>query len=111
MNPLNIYFTHSKISPKFTGCSKTILESYNEIKENPMVLENIPIIKVYFDGKKYYSENNRRLYLFKLLANDGIIDNVPVRIEVLKGKKLEKYLKNTYSLNAKIVGWIILNPI
>jgi len=104
MNPLNIYFTHSKISPIFTGCSKTILETYNEIKENPIVLNNIPIIKVYFDGKNYYSENNRRLYLFKLLANEGIINNIPVRIEVLKGKKQEKYQKNTYTLNAKIVG-------
>lgn len=105
MDPLTIYFTHSKISPNFTGCSKTILESYQEIKENPEIISKIPIIKVYFDGKNFYSENNRRLYLFKLLAKEGIINSIPIRIEVLKGKKLEKYQKNTYSLNAKIVGY------
>ena len=104
LNPLIIYFSHSKINSTFTGCSKTILESYQELLIDISKLKNIPIIKVYYDGEKYYSENNRRLYLFKLLANNGILKEIPVRIEILKGKKLEKYHKNTYSLTAKIVG-------
>ncbi len=80
------------------------MESFNEILLDISKITNIPIIKVYYDGVKYYSENNRRLYLFKLLANKGILKEIPVRIEYLKGKKLEKFQKNTYSLTAKIVG-------
>jgi hypothetical protein len=104
LNPLEIYFTHSKINGIFTGCSKTIMETYSELLLDISKINNIPKIKVYYDGEKYYSENNRRLYLFKLLANNGILKEIPVRIEILKGKKLEKYHKNTYSLTAKIVG-------
>ena len=67
IDPNIIYFTHSRISYKFTGCNKTINQTFNEILINPKIINDIPLILVEFDGDKYYSTNNRRLYLFKLL--------------------------------------------
>jgi len=102
MDPLNIYFTHSKISPYFSGCSKSIIDTYYEVIKDPSTLLKIPVIKLYYDGSNYYSENNRRLYLFKLLRKNNLIREIPYRLEILKGKKLEKFKKNKYSLIAQI---------
>jgi hypothetical protein len=95
----DIYFSHSKIRGQFTGCSKTIESSYREVLENRDVLNRIPKIKVLFDGERYISENNRRLYLFKMLE----IDRLEVRLEILEGKKLEKYKGRTFSKTAHVV--------
>ena len=42
-----------------------IEETYKEIIEGTTKIDDIPKIKVICDGERYYSMNNRRLYLFK----------------------------------------------
>jgi hypothetical protein len=97
LDPNIIYFTHSKIRERFSGCGKTIEETFNELKSKKIKIEEIPKIKVLFDGEKYYSENNRRLYLFKKCKENGLLVMIDVVIKNIKNPQ-----KNIYSLNAKI---------
>ena len=103
IKPSEIYFTHSTISYKFTGCGKFLDETLNEIINGTTKVEDIPKIKVFYTQQngtvKYFSENNRRLWLFKHLEKLGLLDTVEVRIEKTNNKK---YIKNTYSLEAKV---------
>ncbi len=104
LKPSQIYFTHSKICSKFTGCGKLIADTLDEIITDKVTVDQIPQIKVFYtniDGHiKYYSENNRRLWLFKQLEKLNIIKVVTVRLEKTTNKK---YFNNTFSLDAKIV--------
>lgn len=103
LKPSQIYFTHSVISSQFTGCGKLIEESLIEIINGDTQISDIPKIKVFYCQQKngdikYLSENNRRLWLFKELERLGKLDYIQVRLE--KTTK-DKYVNNTYSLNAK----------
>ncbi len=101
--PSHIYFTHSVINYKFSGCGKLLENSLNELITNPKLIYTIPQIKVFYiinnNNIKYYSENNRRLWLFKELEKKGLLDKINVRLEKAKNAK---YYKNTYSMNVKI---------
>lgn len=97
LDPDCIYFTHSKIRERFSGCGKTIDETFNELETKKITITQIPKIKVIFDGKNYYSENNRRLYLWKKCKSKGILEKIDVLI-----KNVKTPIKNQYSLTAKI---------
>ena len=47
LKPSEIYFTHSVISYKFTGCGKMLEETLNEIITGITSIESIPKIKVF----------------------------------------------------------------
>ena len=98
LDPDNIFFTHSKIRERFSGCNKTIQETFEELKIQKIKVSDIPKIKVLYDGKNYYSENNRRLYLFKKCKLEKILDEIDVVVKYVK-----EPMKNTYSLKSKIV--------
>lgn len=101
INPSIIRFQHSKIKPVFSD-GKSIESSYNEVKSNIEVLENIPKILVKYDNEgNYYSFNNRRLFLYKRLYDDGLIKCIQVRLEKLKDNETNRYTKENCSLNAK----------
>ena len=98
IDPTVIYFTHSKIRNKFTGCNKTLDETLNEIIDNKIKPANLPIITVYYDGKNYFSQNNRRLWIIKQCVIKGIISNIKIIVKPI-GKK--RYVANNCSLIAK----------
>ena len=100
LSPDIIYFTHSRISNKFTGCCKKLEETLNELIIGKISINDIPKIKVYFSNGKYFSENNRRLWVFKQLFILGKIKTINVRLIRTTDPK---YIKNTYSLTAKLI--------
>ena len=51
---------------------------------------------MWYDGHVYVSENNRRLFVFKRLESEGVLQTVPVRIERVKA------LTKTYVSEARI---------
>lgn len=59
IKPSDIYFTHSTISGKFTGCGKFLDETLNEIITGVTAIEDIPKIKVFYTYQngtiKYFS--------------------------------------------------------
>lgn len=100
LDPREIYFTHSKIRGTFTGCGKPVRETLQEILDGCTLVSDIPLIKVVFDGKRYISMNNRRLWVFKQLREMEFLSTIPV---VLDSSKISpKMLNNTFSLQAKI---------
>jgi hypothetical protein len=101
IDPLIIYFTHSKIRNRFTGCNKLIEETKEEIIKGETKITDIPKIMVYYDGEKYYSQNNRRLWLFKSLKNENRLDEIEVRLQYCDKKK---FSNKTMSLTAKMMN-------
>lgn len=105
LDPSIIYFTHSKIKPCFST-GKPIMETYQEIATNKINATDIPIINVYYVNDKYYSLNNRRLYLFKMCKNNGLLPEnvIHVNLKKIPSKKvLQRFLSNDYSLVTKPV--------
>lgn len=102
LNPSIIYFTHSRIRKQFSGCGKMISQTLSDLRFNPKMIENIPKIKVIYDHQndRYISMNNRRLYVFKKLYEEGLIKEIPVYLEINTKSKLGK---NEYSLNARLI--------
>lgn len=92
LDPRIIYFTHSRIRDTFSGCGRTIAQTESEILSGTLKVSDIPMITVLFDGARYYSHNNRRLFLFKKL---GLIE-IEVRV------KLVEPTKNQYALTARL---------
>ena len=105
LKPSEILFTHSVINERFTGCGKLLNETLQEIIDNKTSINDIPKIKVFYvnSGKNiiYMSENNRRLWVFKELQRNGILDTINVRLEKATHKKYFNN-SNSYSLNARL---------
>ena len=103
IDPDIIYFTHSRIRNRFTGCNKTLEETLEEIRTNKITVHDLPKITVYYDkvNGTYFSQNNRRLWVFKYCKNAGLMNgDITVRIQLLPSNK--KYSAETCSLNAKV---------
>jgi hypothetical protein len=99
IDPDVIYHTHTKIRNRFSGCGKLVEETLKEIISGKTKIEDLPMITVEYDGKKYYSLNNRRLYVIKQCKKKGLIKNIKVRVKEVESTK---YI-NTYSLVGKLV--------
>ncbi len=103
LKPSEIYFTHSNIRNRFTGCNKLLCDTLEEVVNEKTSIQDIPKIKVYYVVKNgeivYLSENNRRLWVFKELEKLDKLKTIEVRLEKTTNKK---YIKNQYSLNAKL---------
>lgn len=95
IDPDTIFFTHSRFRKQFSGYNKTIEQTFNEIKSGQTQISDIPMITIYTDDQKYFSQNNRRLYLFKMCKKEGLLLTITVRIKPAPSK----YLNQTLSLN------------
>ena len=103
LDPDIIYFTHAKIRRCFST-GKLISETFDEIKCGLTKISDIPTITVYHVDGKYYSLNNRRLHLFKMCKQNGLLvdNNINVTVRPVPSKKiLQRFLTNNCSLIAK----------
>jgi hypothetical protein len=102
LNPDLIYFTHSKIRNQFSGCGKLLSQTLSDLRFNPQMIENIPKIKVVYipNRNMYLSLNNRRLWIYKKLYQEGLIKEITVSLLVDYNNK--NFNKNDYSLQAKL---------
>lgn len=98
IDPCIIYHTHSRIRNTFSGCGKKVEDTLSNLLDRKIKVSELPSITVEFDGKNYYSLNNRRLYVIKKCKEYGLIDKINVRVKLVKN---DKY-RGIYSLNAKI---------
>jgi hypothetical protein len=118
-----IYFTHSRIRPIFTGCNKLISDTLHEIVNGKISIKNIPLITIIENNGNYFSLNNRRLYLFKMLAEMNLLDNndntvhhnntdvmssnqnmIQAYYKKASHKEKLKYIVNNYTLHAKLMS-------
>jgi hypothetical protein len=74
IDPLEVYFTHSKVRPCFSGCGKQLAETIEEVRSGLTGIDDIPMITVLrgTDGHMF-SLNNRRLFVLKHLRSEGLL--------------------------------------
>lgn len=103
IDPSLVYFTHSKIRKQFSGCGKALQETLDEIVTGRTKVEDLPLIRVIYDGSRHYSLNNRRLWVLKELHKMGKLGLVKVELRKPETKSEARLGKQTLSLNAKPV--------
>ncbi|KAG5480399.1 hypothetical protein LSCM4_06165 [Leishmania orientalis] len=104
IDPLVVYFTFSRIRPRFS-CGRTIERTLQQFRDGELHPRDLPLLSVLTDGAHYYSQNNRRLYAYKQLKREGLIDTIPVRLRPLpQTKRMRgKYSRETCALNATLM--------
>lgn len=77
MKPSEIFFSQDSIKEKFDN-GHTIYSTVSVCKKHPYVINKIPKMRVCKKDGKWYSLNNRRLWVFRKLEADGDIKDVRV---------------------------------
>jgi len=106
LDPTDVYFTHSRIRPFFTGVGCAIEQTISEIEAGRLCVEDIPLITVLYSGSSYFSLNNRRLYMLKYLKQQGLLkDGVcKVRLKKMLDREKTKYTVQNCVLQATLMG-------
>lgn len=103
IDPSAVYFTHSKIRKQFSGNGKLLSETLEEVLNGTTKVEAIPKIRVIFDGSRYYSMNNRRLWVYKELQKRGKLATVKVELRRAESKSEARLGQQTLALEAKAI--------
>lgn len=105
VDPTTIYFTFSRIRPCFS-CGRTIESTTEQMTKCELKPTDLPLLAVFTDGKHLYSQNNRRLYMYKQLKARGILQTVPVRLRPLPSTRrmATKYTPDKCALEATLMG-------
>ncbi len=105
IDPQQIYFTHSRVRPFFTGCNKRIEDTLQEIMTGITDVKDIPLITVIPNEGCYFSLNNRRLFLFKKLRELGLLENnlIHAFVKAPLEREKQRYLPSRCSLTAKLM--------
>ncbi|ORC89000.1 uncharacterized protein TM35_000142110 [Trypanosoma theileri] len=104
LDPKIVYFTFSRIRGVFS-CGRTIASTRDQFLRHELTPHDLPLLSVLTDGAgNYYSQNNRRLYLYKELCSLGLLQTVPVRLRALPDTRRmrEKYTPEKCSLHATL---------
>jgi len=104
----DIYFTHSKVYPSFSGCGKKIVDTIDEILDGKIAAKDLPMITVHpcsSNPEAFFSLNNRRLYVFKELMRLGRLKTIEARLKPLpSGKRnADRYTEQKCSKSCKIM--------
>lgn len=78
MKPSQIYYSQNSINEKFDN-GYTIYATLNACKNHPFVIYEIPPIRVCKKDGKWYTLDNRRLWVFKRLEEQGHVDSVRIK--------------------------------
>ncbi|KAL7483655.1 hypothetical protein ACHAW6_009299 [Cyclotella cf. meneghiniana] len=113
IDPARIRYQHSRIRPHFSGCGRSVLQTLDEIRRGDLRAEDLPLIQVLVGpdendglGPWYFSLNNRRLWVFKRLREEGLLVNnvVPVRVREAKSRaERDRYTLENCVVDAKFV--------
>jgi hypothetical protein len=105
IDPEEIYFTHSRVRPFFTGCNKRIEDTLQEIIDGVTSVKDIPLITVIPNEDCFFSLNNRRLFLFKKLRTLGLLpeNKIVAYSKPPLEREKQRYLASRCSLTAKLM--------
>eukprot|EP00105_Crassostrea_gigas_P034116 XP_019918264.1 PREDICTED: uncharacterized protein LOC109617231 [Crassostrea gigas] len=88
MKPSEIYYSQDSIKEKFDK-GHTIYSTLSVCKKHQYVIKKIPPMRVCKKDGKWYTLDNRRLWVFRKLEADGHIKDV----KVIQGESLNKNRK------------------
>ncbi|XP_036369109.1 uncharacterized protein LOC118767871 [Octopus sinensis] len=80
LSPSDIRYTQDSIACKFRN-GTTLTETISDLVKGTITPDGIPVISVYLKDGKYYSTDNRRLYVFKELQSRSQPD-LKIRVHV-----------------------------
>lgn len=84
LNPADIRYGQSSIRGTFSDRT-SLLSTMKQLLSRQITPENLPEIEVVFYKNNFYVTNgNRRLFLFKKLARDGLPSEIPVLLSSTK---------------------------
>ncbi|KAL3877301.1 hypothetical protein ACJMK2_035031 [Sinanodonta woodiana] len=104
IRPSDIRYTQESISCRFQN-GQNIGTVIKEIMNGECKLSDIPEIKVMVKDGVYYSADNRRLYIFKILEAKGLCSNISVKLvkKIYQGRWTTK----TDGLDVRVRGQVI----
>ena len=115
VDPRRIRFQYSKIRPHFSGCGRSVVSTLESIRNGELSPGDLPPIQVLLgpldevDGQRwYFSLNNRRLWVFKRCAEEGLLGDtngkIWVRVREPKSQKeKERYSIENCAVEAKFI--------
>ncbi len=105
IDPIEVYFTHSRIRPFFSGCGRRVLDTLSDIENGRLDLSSLPTITILENGQFFFSLNNRRLYVLKELRKKGLLPNDQIRVRIKQANPQEctRYVVGKCALNASIM--------
>ncbi len=114
VDPQRIRFQHSRIRPHFSGCGRSVVSTLESIRNGDISTSDIPPILVIEGpdeddglGPWYFSLNNRRLWVFKRLRDEGLLlptNMIRVRVRKPKSKgEFERYNLTNCAIEAKFI--------
>ena len=114
VDPAEVYFTHSRVRPFFSGCGRRLEETLALLVEGRMDIEALPQITVLRGaggaaggGRPIiFSLNNRRLWVLKELRAAGKLQNNVVRVRAKDAlpRERDRYTASKCSLTATLMG-------
>ncbi|KAL3877302.1 hypothetical protein ACJMK2_035032 [Sinanodonta woodiana] len=104
IRPSDIRYTQESISCRFQ-IGKNIGTVIKEIMNEECKISDIPEIEVMVKDGVYYSADNRRLYIFKILEAKGLVADISVRL--VKRIKKSKWTTKTQGLAIDVRGQVI----
>eukprot|EP00667_Euglena_gracilis_P019506 EG_transcript_20913 len=107
IRPSDVYFTHSKIRPRFS-CGRLVVDTLQELRDGKLQAADLPTITVLQEGAALFSLNNRRLWLFKQCEAEGLLvdGKVQARVQPQRDCKrlAQKYTEAKCSRTAKFMA-------
>lgn len=112
VDPARVRFQHARIRPHFSGCGRSVVQTFNDIREGRLKPAELPLIQVIVgpiadDGERwYFSLNNRRLWVLKRCREEGLLENNQIRVRVREAKsssEMERYSLQNCALEAKFI--------
>ena len=88
--PSNIRFMHDCISKRFSD-GRSVNGTINDITCGYMSVHDIPRIRVVCKDGNYYSFDNRRLYVYRVLHCRGLLNTVTVKLASMKLFQPQKF--------------------
>ena len=80
ISPMQVHFSHDSISPRFS-CGRLLRRTLREILSGQTCVKDLPRMQITKkDGKWWAFTGNRRLWVFRELAEQGAVDQVWMEI-------------------------------
>jgi len=77
--PSAIGFSQDTISRVFRN-KESVNGAIDRIFSKQLAVEDFPAVSVVWKDSKFYSIDNRRLYVFRVLQVEGVVSEIPIRL-------------------------------
>ena len=95
LSPCEIRFMHHSINENF-GDGRSINATIERITRGEMTVNAIPKIRVVKMNKSYFTFDNRRLYVYRVLHHRGLLDKINVLVAPKSDFQIKRFSTRNY---------------